>query len=204
MIETLEDAVKSHSGEFICRGIIDENNSRTFHFRHLADPPEESVSLPSVPGLEEFYRTFGALLLYFNEESQESAFYIAAPAQWEALDGQFRMWLEGLDEEEMEEYVPAWVPDCIVVGSIPRSGNYLLVPSDGPECGKIFEFEHDGFEFIKLAESLPSFVEGALVPTSRELSSMASHLRFMSESSQEQWWITEMRDNRGNSVVTEA
>jgi hypothetical protein len=204
MIEFLDAAVRGHTGEFRCRGICDEQLSKVVPFRHLVKPPNNSVDVPDVPGIIDFYRTFESVILYFDEESKDSAFFVAPPSAWEVLEDQFRRWLDGMGEVELSECTPDWIKSCIVAGSIPRSGNYLLVPISGNDSGKVFEFEHDGFEFFERADSLADFVLRSLEPTSQQLSCMASHLRFVSGEDTDQWWITEMRDNRGNVVLTEA
>ena len=93
---------------------------------------------------------------------------------------------------------------CMVVGEVPHSGNYLLMPTTGPDAGKAYEFEHDGFEFIALGQSLPDLVARTLDLDTRRLSAMASHIRFIKPDENRQWWIEELRDNRGNVVRTQA
>lgn len=141
--------------------------------------------------------------MYLDEQSGDAAYFVASPSQWSELDSYFRPWLDGLDEDEAADYLPTWIEDCIVVGEIPQSGNYLLVPTSGPDAGKVFEFEHDGFEFLELGASLPDFVERTLDVDSRRLTAMASHLRFVTPNEGRGWWINELRDNRGNVVRTE-
>jgi hypothetical protein len=203
MLESLHSAVDAHAGQFTCVEIDKEKNTKNVHFRHVGSPPDINLAVPNVPGLRDFYATYGHLTLYLDEQSGDAAYFIASPSQWSELDGEFRPWLEGLDEEEAAEYLPTWIVDCIVVGEIPQSGNYLLVPSSGPDAGKVFEFEHDGFEFLELASSLPDFVMRSLDLSTRELTAMASHLRFITTGENRQWWIKELRDNRGNVVRTE-
>ena len=107
-------------------------------------------------------------------------------------------------EDEEEDYRPDWIKNCLVVGEIPRSGNYLLVPAAGPYTGRVFEFEHDGFEFVELGQSLPDFVKRNLDLDTSRLTAIASHMRFVTPDENRQWWINELKDNRGNAVRTEA
>ena len=204
MDEQLRAAVLDHSGHFECVEIHAEENTKSVPFRHIALAPVPDINLPNVPGLAAFYSTFNTLRLYFDEESGESAFFIGSPNQWDEFRDQFESWLDGIDDDEMDECVPTWVKDCLVVGEVPRSGNYLLVATSGTEAGSVFEFEHDGFEFIELADSLPNFVQKMLNPKSRDLTGMASHMRFIVGDWSCQWWIKEMRDNKGRTVKTKA
>lgn len=100
--------------------------------------------------------------------------------------------------------MPNWINSYLVVGEIPRSGNYLLVPTTGPDAGKVFEFEHDGFEFIELGASVPDLVTRMLDLDTSRLAAIASHVRFVTPDEHRQWWIKELRDNRGNVIRTEA
>lgn len=158
VLEQLRSEVEAHSGQFRCSEIHQEKNSKTVQFQHVATPPGDSSTVPDVPGLSDFYCTFGELTLYLEEQSGDAAYFLASPSQWQELESDFRPWLEGIGQEETDEYLPDWTSDCIVIGEIPRSGNYLLVPTAGPEAGKVIEFEHDGFEFIELGTSLADFV----------------------------------------------
>jgi hypothetical protein len=77
------------------------------------------------------------------------------------------------------------------------------MPLSGEKHGFVFEFEHDGFEFIERASDIESFVYQLLDPSGPVLTGMASHMRFIEGGDYAtQWWITEMRDNRGNLVRT--
>jgi hypothetical protein len=204
VLESLRASVQSHSGQFMCSEIHNEKNIRTVNFRHIGVPPDSSLSVPNIQGLQDFFETYAELTLYFEEQSGEAAYFIASPLQWEELENDFRPWLNGIEEGEIEDYLPNWVNNCLVVGEIPRSGNYLLVPISGSEEGKVFEFEHDGFEFIELGASVPDFVAKTLDLDTYRLSNIASHLRFITPNENSQWWIKELRDNRGNIIRTEA
>ncbi len=203
MIESLDTAVRNHAGQFICVEINKDQNTKTVPFRHAADPPVAQSMLPNVPGLSAFYSTFGSLTLFLDDESGESAFFIADPIQWERLRGDFELWLEGMGEDEIAESLPEGVTEYLVVGEIPRSGNYLLVSSTGTRAGLVFEFEHDGYEFIELGASLPEFVAKTLDLDAHRLTNIASHLRFILPNEKRQWWIRELQDNRGNIIRTD-
>lgn len=203
ILESLYSEVHSHIGQFTCTEIHREENTKTVSFRHAGSPPDPDVDVPDVQGLRDFYDTFAQLTLYLDEKSGDAAFFIASPSQWSELDSDFRPWLEGIEEDEEEEYLPDWIKDCLVIGEIPHSGNYLLVPTSGPDAGKVFEFEHDGFEFIELGQSLPEFVARTLDLDTSRLTAIASHVRFITPEENRQWWINELNDSRGNVIRTE-
>jgi hypothetical protein len=117
-----------------------------------------------LPEVTEFYRRYGAARLFCDRITDPhvdllaSAYWIAPPSEWEMLTEQLTPWLEGLSDDERAELVPAWVDEAPVIGEIPNSGNYLLLPLSGPERGKIYEFAHDGFEFIDRGANLAAFL----------------------------------------------
>jgi len=203
-IVELKEAVLNHSGDFICSGRGDDEDTKTISFKHKFDPPDLVAEVPDIGKLKDFYSTFGSLTLYHHEASDDAGFYITNPEGWSIIEEEFSGWIEDLDEEEEEELLPDWINDCIVIGEIPHSGNYLLVPLSGEMSGHIFEFEHDGFEFIELASDIYEFVLRALNPDSRSLTNMASHMTLTEPGEDNQWWIEEMRDDHGNVVKTEA
>ena len=43
---------------------------------------------------------------------------------------------------------------AVVIGEVPQSGNYYLYVTKGDNQGKVFQFEHDGFEFIEMGNDL--------------------------------------------------
>lgn len=199
----------------MCEEIHNEKNKTEVFFRHDGAPPAPAAvvaALPDVGGIREFYGECESLLMYLDEKSGDAAYWLAPPSQWAGLDECFRPWLDGAEDwdDADDGFPPPWVKDCLVVGEIPASGNYLLVPTTGKDVGKVFEFEHDGCEFVELGDGLPDFVKRALYPDSARLTAMAAHLRFGVEGTEgtegdgkaAAWWIRQMRDNRGNSVFT--
>ena len=200
----LEKLVNKHSGEFFCTQIHNESATKLVPFKHIYDPPRALNEVLDIEKLNEFYETFGNLLMYFDEKSGDAALYIASPDQWVSLHSYFGDWLEGLEEDERDELLPEWIDNCLVIGEIPHSGNYILMPKSGEKTGYVYEFEHDGFEFIELAKDIEEYIKTMLNLNSSGLTNIASHMRFIVDSPEVQWWIKELRDNTGNVVNTEA
>lgn len=202
-LDDLRKAVEHHSGTFHCAKINNDAVTKDVEFHHEFEPPVAiEVDIP-IKKLADFYQTFANLTLYRDPSSGDAAFYIGSPDEWGALESDFRLWLEGLDGDEEEELLPPWIGDRVVIGEIPASGNYLLVPLSGEKRGFVFEFEHDGFEFIECAPDIEQFVYQLLDPSPTALMGIASHMRFVDgDDSSSQWWICEMRDNRGKVVST--
>lgn len=198
----LRESVNAHSGEFLCQQMTQRDLTKTFPFSHQYESPQVYSHVPDIGKLKEFYETFGSLCLYYHQPSECSALYIGSPDEWEELADSFVGWVENLDEDEREELLPDWIDGCLVIGEIPRSGNYVLVPTQGEKAGYIFEFEHDGFEFIEEAKNIEDYIQAMLNPDGVRLVNIAGHMRFVEGDPMEQWWILDMKDNKGNFVTT--
>ncbi|AOE50928.1 hypothetical protein [Kangiella sediminilitoris] len=201
MDKELLQKIKGHHGEFLCEAIGSESKEKIVRFKHHIEPPQSSFSVPNIGGLREFYDLASSLTLYSCEKDNEAAFYIAKPEQWETLENEFSGWTNMLDEDEKEAVLPDWYGEHIVIGEIPASGNYILVITDGFEAGATYEFEHDGFEFIKLGNSITDFVQKALDPDEAAFTNMASHMRFIDGESDQQWWARELRHHHGKVIT---
>ncbi len=201
----LEHAVLAHGGEFQCVQIGAEGNTKRVPFRHAVTPAVEVADLPDVGKLREFYVTFGSILFYCDELSGDAARYLAPVHEWPELQEEFMDWIDLPDEGEVEDdFPPPWVRTCLVIGETPHSGNYILMPTQGPEAGQVWEFDHDGFEFRCEGKDLVDYVERMLAPNGSRLTDFASSMRFIASDDKAQWWVNELRDNRGLVVSTSA
>ncbi len=197
---TLRERIAAHGGQFFCHQIHAEENQKAVTFAHEVLPPQPAT-LPEVPGLKDFFDQFGGLRLFIHQDdTDEAAFRVAHPSEWAELEAYYRGWV---DDEEDDEFLPSSEGGYLVVGEEPATGNYLLVQQTGDGAGAVVLFDHDGFEFVELGDSLLDFAERALQPDAQALTAMASHMRFRTEGSDAQWWIVEMRDNSGHVVSTE-
>jgi hypothetical protein len=198
----LENAVRTHAGEFHCERIHDPATTKVVHFAHLVEPATDVGELPPIGRLAEFYATFGSVAFYHDEVSGDAARHLAAPQAWDELRAGFAMWWEDLDEDELAEFAPEWFTNALVIGETPHSGNYILMATEGAATGQIYEFDHDGYETDYRADDVVQYVEKLLAPDGARLTDFASHQRFIEPGSDVQWWIREMRDNRGHTAST--
>lgn len=203
-LNALENDVRGHAGEFVCERIHDGNETKIVTFWHVVTPVSQSNELPEIGRLRDFYDTFGSVVFYHDKKSGDAAKHIAPTSEWAELHDLFNHWIEGLTEEERSEIVPDWIDACLVIGETPRSGNYILMATEGSLAGRIFEFDHDGFEFTHEANDLVEYVEKILKPDGTKLTDIASHMRFVEGDPAVQWGIRELRDNRGHIATTHA
>lgn len=200
MFEKLNDLLQRKSQRFICRDGWPEPSPpvHIVAIEHKVGPRiaedvlstlEEQLDIP--PQLTEFYSRFGYVRLYSQVDSDESAYYIASPDEWDELNDSFFDWIEDFSEDEKEELLPDWISEYIVIGEIPASGNYLLMPLTGDHKGRVFEFEHDGFEFIERGRDFADFLDVISTVTDQLLEDIAGHTRYQDQRPDSQWLVTE-------------
>ncbi|GAB6140036.1 hypothetical protein JCM14076_07650 [Methylosoma difficile] len=165
---------------------------------HKTTPPAEPevitslrAQFPELPEVAAFYSRYGSLSLYCDTVGDNFAFYIAEPDEWVELKPCFEAWLDGLDEEEAEDFLPNWLDDYIVIGEVPQSGNYYLMPASGEDAGKVFLFDHDGFEFTEEGASLEAFIAKITTPNAALLNEILSHTRYWDGETGTQWLADE-------------
>ncbi|PKM04315.1 MAG: hypothetical protein CVV16_05530 [Gammaproteobacteria bacterium HGW-Gammaproteobacteria-6] len=151
--------------------------------------------LGDVAELLAFYQRFGELRLYCdNNESehlgQASAFLIAHPSMWPTLRAEFDDWVDSLEDDEAEELLPGWLDDFMVFGEVPNSGNYFLLALGPEQQGQVFEFEHDGFEFIARG-NFSTFINRLAEVNDDLLREISGHTRYSDGHSDTQWLCRE-------------
>jgi len=201
-LASLEAAVLAHAGRFYCEQIHQSDKKNIVNFRHEVSAAAPAKSLPKVGRLEDFYDTFGAVVFYVDDISGDAAKHIADPAQWAELRSNFLAWFDHPDDGDLAEGMPEWIDTCLVIGAEPKTGNYLLMPAVGDMAGHVFLFDHDGFELTDCANDLVEYVEKLITPDDQLLLEIATHMRFIEGDPSIQWWIRELRDNRGNLART--
>lgn len=202
----LDELLQRKNQRFICdpAGLSTPGSSQFIaHIEHEVASPltageiEKLRSLiPGVPQLLDFYERFGSIRLYRDTtyhapwRGHSSAFFLAHPEQWAELKDDLLLWFDNLDPDEEEDCLPEWFDDYVVIGGVPNSGNYYLVPLSGIEAGTVYEFEHDGFEFIKQAQSIVEFVAYIATPTDNLAQEISGHTRYFDGTTDTQWLAT--------------
>lgn len=203
-LERLFEEVSAHRGTFLCEEIDSPVNTKLVEFSHEVHAAERSFELPDIGRLRDFYDTFASVVFYVDQRSGDAGKHLASPSTWPELDDEFRAWTDHVGEDEREDYFPDWIDTCLVIGEEPRTGNYLLMPTEGECVGKVFLFDHDGYEFMEEAGDIIAYVDAMLAPDNQLLVGMASHMRFIESDAPVQWWIRDLNDNRGNFATTTA
>jgi hypothetical protein len=214
MYYSLEVLLKRKNQRFVCTngGWPAPAPPYVARIRHDVTPPldEETLSqlrrqLGDVPSLFEFYRRWGSARLYCDTVHMTpigyaSAFFIAPPESWKELREGFEGWVEALTSEEREDLLPGWLSGpYVVVGEVPNSGNYFLIPVEGQEKGKVFEFEHDGFEFVEAGSDFAAFVDKLCAVDEGLLQDIRCHTRYSDGKTPAQWMCEQYFYDAGDS-----
>ncbi len=181
--------------ECVSPGSFETGSDRfTACVKHIVEPPAlgaGSVALMrrirAIPQLVELYETYGSVRLYCDTIGDDSAFYLAPIEQWPYLKEGFSLWLEGLTDSEKEELLPEWITSYVVFGEIPQSGNYFLMPMAGEKIGQVFEFGHDGFEFIKRGRDVDEFLGYISTVNDALIEDILTYTRYSDGISDIQW-----------------
>lgn len=200
----LDKLLENDSSVFHCKEISDPSNVKSIPIHHQAgsglnteEIKQLSSELGHIRGLCDFYQRYSDVNLFQDPVSGDTAYYIASPERWSRLKQEFAPWIEGVDPNDDEDLLPTWIDSYCVVGERPGTGNYYLLPTEGESSGCVFEFEHDGFDFIQLSEDFPSFVDYLVTVDEDQLENIASAARFMDpDSPMTQWIISAYSDGK--------
>lgn len=195
----LSELLNRKNQRFICSpagGETEEHKLFTAHIVHEVTPPLTEVQLKQLEEhigyhnqLFELFKKYGSVRLYCDTLSDESAYYLATPNEWTGLYDDFHMWVESLKDDERKELLPKWLDSALVIGEAPSSGNFYLLPLKGNEKGKIFEFDHDGFEFVEVGKDLFSFIDKICTVTDDLINNILSHTRYSDGKTKIQWLV---------------
>jgi len=201
MFESLENLLdKDH-----CRLIASSEGTdkvRTINLIHEYGEPLDahnlnrlSIQYGRIAGLVDLYKRYSYLDLYVDEVSEDTAFLIAHPNDWDSLGGRFREWLDISkstdDDFQLAEWLhdaPDWLShDYIVFGEIPSDSRYFIIPLYGEDHGSVIEFDHDGAEFTKVSTGLSDFIDYLCTIDNDLVYEIANQMRFIAADQSTDW-----------------
>ena len=194
--EKLQELLSRRNQRFVCSPARGESSAGRCVVRitHEVGPGLSEAALRTLreqigyqEGLFRLLRDFGGVRLYCDTNSDEYAFDIAPPDEWGELAAGFQVWIDELDNRERAELLPDWLEDAVVIGEPPSSGNCYLFPVRGSYRGAVFEFEHDGFEFVKLSSDIYAFVDRLCTVDEALIRNIAGHTCYSDGKTDTQW-----------------
>jgi len=150
---------------FVCsNGGRSAATMRTFvaRLRHVLNAPataQDLALLKSVLGVhasqfEEIYAAHDGFVLYKDSLSDAAGIEALPIAQWREAGDEMRQWFENLDDESDPDHIRSGV----AFATAPQSGNYFVMPVEGPNAGKVFYANHDGWYESHFAIDFSEFI----------------------------------------------
>ncbi len=200
MFQQLQELLQHRNPRFVCEAAGDKPNAGE-HIAHIdqeVTPGLDANALADLrqqvgdlPHLLAFYERYGSVRLFRDSiegkwSGKASAYYIAPPDEWAEFRDGAESWFDDLDEED-QETLPDWISNYVVVGEIPQSGNYFLVPLVGESRGKVYTFDHDGYVFSERGGNFEEFVDSLARVDAEHLDDIGGHTRFSDGKTEYQW-----------------
>jgi len=194
-LKHLEDFLARENQRFVCYAAADEPEATCeVQIEHVVGASltgDDQQALAAQTGaateLVGFYREFPSLRLYCDTNSSSSAFYLARPRKWDQLKQELMSWIRMLHDEATHGALPDWLGDAVVFGEIPEASNYLLMPSAGPDAGKVFLFDHSDLTFTEQAPGFVAYLEKITTPDAGLLAEIRKHTQYSDGSTATKW-----------------
>jgi hypothetical protein len=160
------------------------------HVLHRLNPPATALQLwelrsslgPHAAEAEAVYARHNGFVLYQDPMSNAAGI--------EALS--IRRWSEAATEVRgrLSDYFRHQDPDRILGGvafaHVPQSGNFFVIPVDGPNAGKVFYTNHEG-GYELFAGGFDGFVQRVTTEPAALMFELGSHTRYSDGKTDVQW-----------------
>ena len=103
-----------------------------------------------------FYERHDGFVLYRDTLSEAAGIELLPVEQWAGATDDMRDWFDHLAEEPEND--PDHILTGIAIATVPHSGNYFVMPVEGPSAAKIFYADHDGWYESAFADDFDGFL----------------------------------------------
>jgi len=193
--EILEEFAGSSSAGFRCFAAGAESGPRFIaRVRHVLNPPASSACIARIremlgryaAGVVAFYERHDGFVLYHDGLSDAAGVELLSAGEWAEATDDMRQCFHDLAEK------PSLDPDHIVTGiaiaTVRHSGNYFVMPTDGPAGGKVFYANHDGWYESAFADNFDGFlVHATQEPVKLLNDELGCYTRFSDGRTNAQW-----------------
>jgi hypothetical protein len=150
---------------FVCtNGGRSDKTKLTFVVRlcHVLNAPASAKDLALLRSIlgaraaqfEVIYAAHDGFVLYKDSLSDAAGIEALPIAQWNEAGENMRQWFEQLDDESDPDHIRTGV----AFATAPQSGNYFVMPVEGPNAGKVFYADHDGWYESHFAKDFGEFI----------------------------------------------
>ena len=161
----LEQLTQAPAPGFRCCAAGDKSgNSFVASIRHIVNQPASSASITEIRNtlgshadpVAAFYEHHDGCVLYRDTKSDAAGIEVFPVEQWADATDDMRDWLDHLADEPESD--PDHILTGIAIATVPHSGNYFVMPVEGPSAGKIFYADHDGWYESAFADDFAGFL----------------------------------------------
>lgn len=163
--------------------------ARLCHVLNAPASKEDLVQLRSMLGphakqFEEIYAVHDGFVLFKDSLSDAAGIEALPIAQWSEASDDMRQWIEALEIEDDPDHIRTGV----AFATAPQSGNYFVMPVEGPSAGKVFYADHDGWYESHFAKDFAEFITRVTTDPAHLLSeALGCHARYSDGKTLIQW-----------------
>jgi hypothetical protein len=133
-----------------------------------------------------FYQRHDGFVLYRDTLSEAAGIELLPVRKWKGAAEDMRSSFEHLLDEPEND--PDHIVTGIAIATVPRSGNYFVMPVEGPTAGKIFYADHDGWYESAFADDFDGFLERVTQDPAHLLAkSVGCYTRYSDGKAKTQW-----------------
>jgi hypothetical protein len=197
-LEILEDFLKSPAPGFRCYAAGDRAGPRFIaKVRHIMHPPASQSAIDHVrqflggqaAKVISFYRRHDGFILYQDTLSETAGIELLRVKHWTEATDDMRSWFGHLAENPEND--PDHIVTGIAIARVPHSGNYFVMPIQGPTAGKVFYADHDGWYESAFAEDFDGFLAHVTRDPAKQLAEEAGCYTRFSDGETDAQWIPE-------------
>lgn len=181
---------------FHCTPAIAKKSKKTFiaSIEHTFNKPATDKSLAALhDALGKFagqaaavYKQHDGLILYKDPKSHETGIALLPIKDWKEAAEDMRGLLEYLQEEPEND--PDQIYTGVAFATVISSGNYFVIPIEGPSAGKVFYADHDGWYESAFASDFDGFLARLVEDPVRLLNKeLGCHTRYSDGDTDTQW-----------------
>jgi hypothetical protein len=163
--QVLEQFAKSPNPGFRCYAASNKSGARFLaSIRHILNAPASTESIVQLrqmlsshaDKIATFYELHDGFILYRDSKSEAAGIELLPVEKWEEATDDMRESFAHLADEPEND--PDHIMTGIAIATVPHSGNYFVMPTEGPSAGKIFYADHDGWYESAFAEDFAGFL----------------------------------------------
>jgi hypothetical protein len=136
-----------------------------------------------------FCQRHDGFVLYRDTLSEAAGIELLPVDEWQTATEDMRRWFEHLAEDSEND--PDHIMTGIAIATVPHSGNYFVMPVNGPAAGKIFYADHDGWYESAFADDFNGFLAHVIEQPARLLAEEVGCYTRYSDGQTDAQWIPE-------------